>query len=163
RAGGVREQGQSDQVPQPEPGRRDLLQVAPARRQGRHHDVGAGGAQRRVGQQADQPLRPQLRLRDLRLLQGAHAEERRLQGLGEGAAGFGLGYSGIGYATAGVRAVPLTEKDGGKCIEATADNAYSGAYPLARFLYVYVNKAPGKSLDPLTREFVKVIMSKEGQ
>jgi phosphate transport system substrate-binding protein len=76
---------------------------------------------------------------------------------------FGAGYSGIGYATAGVRAVPLAEKEGGKCVEATADNAYSGSYPLARFLYVYVNKAPGKALDPLTREFVKLIVSKEGQ
>jgi len=76
---------------------------------------------------------------------------------------YGIGYSGIGYATAGVRAVPLAEKDGGKCVEATADNAYSGSYPLARFLYVYVNKAPGKPLDPLTREFVKLIVSREGQ
>jgi|SRR5213594_735408 len=76
---------------------------------------------------------------------------------------YAIGYSGIGYATAGVRAVPLTEKDGGKCVEATADNAYSGSYPLARFLYVYVNKAPGKPLDPLTREFVKLIVSREGQ
>jgi phosphate transport system substrate-binding protein len=76
---------------------------------------------------------------------------------------FGAGYSGIGYATAGVRAVPIAEKEGGKCVEATADNAYSGTYPLARFLYVYVNKAPGKALDPLTREFVKLIVSREGQ
>src|SRR6266487_4423637 len=76
---------------------------------------------------------------------------------------YGAGYSGIGYATAGVRAVPLSEKDGGKCVEATADNSYSGAYPMARFLFVYINKAPGKALDPLTREFVKVIVSREGQ
>jgi phosphate transport system substrate-binding protein len=76
---------------------------------------------------------------------------------------FAMGYSGIGYATAGVRAVPLAEKAGGKCVEAEADNAYHGTYPLARFLYVYVNKAPGKPLDPLTREFSKLIMSKEGQ
>jgi len=75
----------------------------------------------------------------------------------------GIGYSGIGYATAGVRAVPLAEKEGGKCVEATADNSYNGAYPLARFLYVYINKAPGKQLDPLTREFVKLMVSKEGQ
>src|SRR5262247_4463756 len=61
---------------------------------------------------------------------------------------YGIGYSGIGYATAGVRAVPLADKDGGTCVEATADAAYSGTYPLARFLYVYVNKAPGKALDP---------------
>ncbi|PYM92319.1 MAG: phosphate-binding protein [Candidatus Rokuibacteriota bacterium] len=76
---------------------------------------------------------------------------------------FATGYSGIGYATAGVRAVPLAEKEGGKCYEADPDNAYSGSYPLARFLYVYVNKAPGKALDPLTREFVKLVLSKEGQ
>jgi phosphate transport system substrate-binding protein len=74
-----------------------------------------------------------------------------------------IGYSGIGYATAGVRAVPLAEKEGGACVAASPDNAYSGSYPLARFLYVYVNKAPGKPLDPLTREFVKLVMSKEGQ
>jgi phosphate transport system substrate-binding protein len=76
---------------------------------------------------------------------------------------FAMGYSGIGYATAGVRAVPLAEKDGRKCVEATADNSYSGTYPLARFLYVYINKAPGKALDPLTREFAKLMLSKEGQ
>ena len=76
---------------------------------------------------------------------------------------YAAGYSGIGYATAGVRAVPLTEKEGGKCVEATAEASYSGAYPLARFLYVYINKAPGKALDPVAREFVKLIASKEGQ
>jgi phosphate transport system substrate-binding protein len=48
-------------------------------------------------------------------------------------------------------------------VEATAENSYSGAYPLARFLYVYVNKAPGKPLDPLTREFIKLIVAREGQ
>jgi phosphate transport system substrate-binding protein len=76
---------------------------------------------------------------------------------------FAMGYSGIGYATAGVRAVPLAEKEGGKCFEATPDNAYAGDYPLSRFLYVYVNKAPGKGLDPITREFVKLMVSREGQ
>jgi phosphate transport system substrate-binding protein len=76
---------------------------------------------------------------------------------------FAMGYSGIGYATAGVRAVPIAEKEGGRCVEAEADNAYAGTYPLARFLYVYVNKAPGKPLDPITREFVKLMVSKDGQ
>jgi phosphate transport system substrate-binding protein len=76
---------------------------------------------------------------------------------------YATGYSGIGYATAGVRAVPLAAKEGAKCYEADPDNAYAGSYPLARFLFVYVNKAPGKPLEPLTREFVKLILSKEGQ
>jgi phosphate transport system substrate-binding protein len=76
---------------------------------------------------------------------------------------FAMGYSGIGYATAGVRAVPLAEKAGAKCYEADPDNAYAGTYPLSRFLFVYVNKAPGKPLDPLTREFAKTILSRQGQ
>ena len=76
---------------------------------------------------------------------------------------FSVGYSGIGYATAGVRAVPLSEKDGGSCVEATADNAYNGSYPLARFLFVYINKAPNKPLDPLVREFARLMFSREGQ
>jgi phosphate transport system substrate-binding protein len=76
---------------------------------------------------------------------------------------FAMGYSGIGYATAGVRAVPLAARPGDRCHEATPEEAYGGQYPLARFLYVYVNRAPGKPLDPLTREFAKLILSREGQ
>ena len=74
----------------------------------------------------------------------------------------GIGYSGIGYKTSSVRAVPLSKK-GSAFIEATPDNATNGTYPLARFLYVYVNKAPNKNLSPLEREFVKLVMSKVGQ
>jgi phosphate transport system substrate-binding protein len=76
---------------------------------------------------------------------------------------FGIGYSGIGYITPGVRALPLAAKDGDAPVEATQENAYSGKYPLSRFLYVYVNKAPGEGLDPLVREFMKLVLSREGQ
>ncbi|HEX6984354.1 MAG TPA: hypothetical protein VF170_03205, partial [Planctomycetaceae bacterium] len=41
--------------------------------------------------------------------------------------------------------------------------AYTGEYPLARFLYVYVNAKPGEPLDPLRREFIKYVFSKQGQ
>lgn len=74
----------------------------------------------------------------------------------------GIGYSGIGYKTASVRALPLAKK-GSDYIEATPENAVSGAYPLSRFLYMYVNKAPNKALDPITAEFIKLIMSQQGQ
>jgi phosphate transport system substrate-binding protein len=75
----------------------------------------------------------------------------------------GVGYSGIGYRTSGVKPVPLAEKDGAAFVEATSENAISGEYPLSRFLYVYVNKHPNKPLAPLEREFVKMILSKTGQ
>ena len=75
----------------------------------------------------------------------------------------GLGYSGIGYRTSGVRAIPLSGKSGDGCYEPTFTNASAGKYPLARFLYLYVNKAPGKPLPPLVAEFLKYIYSKAGQ
>jgi len=74
----------------------------------------------------------------------------------------GIGYSGIGYKTASVRAVPLAKK-GKKFIEATPANAIKGSYPLSRFLWVYVNKAPNKPLSPIVAEFVKSVLSKQGQ
>jgi phosphate transport system substrate-binding protein len=76
---------------------------------------------------------------------------------------YSIGYSGIGYKTPGVRTVPISNKTGGKCAGVTATNAYSGEYPLARFLLVYVNKAPGEPLDPLTGEFLRLVLSKQGQ
>ncbi len=76
---------------------------------------------------------------------------------------YGIGYSGIGYKTADVKAVALSKKKGAPCYAAAADNAYSGRYPLARFLYVYTNKKPNEDLDPLRAEFFKYIFSKRGQ
>jgi len=76
---------------------------------------------------------------------------------------YAIGYSGIGYKTADVRAVALAAEEGGEMVEAIPDNAYTGEYPLARFLYVYVNHKPGSDLDPLRREFIKYIFSKQGQ
>jgi phosphate transport system substrate-binding protein len=74
----------------------------------------------------------------------------------------GIGYSGIGYRTSGVRALPLAKK-GQDFIEANMDNAISGKYPLSRYLYVYVNKHPNKALPPMEAEFLKMILSKTGQ
>lgn len=74
-----------------------------------------------------------------------------------------IGYSGIGYTTSGIRALSLSEKDGGPFMAPTQENAMNGSYPLWRHLLVYVNKAPNKPLDPLVKEFIKFIYSKEGQ
>ncbi len=74
----------------------------------------------------------------------------------------GIGYSGIGYRTSSVRALPLN-KGKGPFVEASSAMAVAGKYPLSRFLYVYVNKAPTKPLAPLEREFLKLVLSKNGQ
>jgi phosphate transport system substrate-binding protein len=62
-----------------------------------------------------------------------------------------------------VKAVPLAEKDGGAASDGNYDDVKSGKYPLSRFLYIYINRAPGKPLDPIVKEYVKLVLSQEGQ
>lgn len=75
----------------------------------------------------------------------------------------GVGYSGIGYKTADVRAVPLAPAAGETPVEPLPENAYTGEYPLSRFLYLYINYDSKSKLDPLRREFVRYVFSKQGQ
>lgn len=75
----------------------------------------------------------------------------------------GIGYSGIGYKTSGVRALPLASTKGQTAVPATPENALSGDYPLSRYLWVYVNKKPDTPLSPLELEFFKLVLSQEGQ
>ncbi len=76
---------------------------------------------------------------------------------------YGIGYSGIGYRTADVRAVPLAAKQGAAAIETEPKFAYSGEYPLSRFLYLSVNHKPGTAIDPLRGEFIRYVLSATGQ
>lgn len=73
----------------------------------------------------------------------------------------GIGYSGIGYKTSGVRAVPIVDKSGP--IEATQANAETFKYPVSRYLYVYINANPSSGPDPLVKEFIRFVLSKQGQ
>ena len=73
----------------------------------------------------------------------------------------GVGYSGIGYKTSGVRAVPISDKGGP--VEATQANAETFKYPISRYLYVYINVNPATGPDPLVKEFIRFVLSKQGQ
>ncbi|PPK74078.1 phosphate ABC transporter substrate-binding protein (PhoT family) [Methylobacter tundripaludum] len=75
----------------------------------------------------------------------------------------GIGYSGMGYTTSGVKMVPLAKKGSKTFVEATPENAIAGTYPLTRYLYIYVNKKPNQPLAPLDNEFIKMVLSKTGQ
>jgi len=75
----------------------------------------------------------------------------------------GIGYSGIGYMTSGVKPVELTAVGDDQCFAPSKENASSGNYPLARLLYVYVNKNPNRDLPPLEREFFRMVLSRQGQ
>ncbi|MHC4375730.1 MAG: PstS family phosphate ABC transporter substrate-binding protein [Planctomycetota bacterium] len=74
-----------------------------------------------------------------------------------------IGYSGVGYLTADVAPVPLRRVDDRAFFMPSAANAYEGHYPLARYLWVYINRKPNSEVDPLQREFLRFIYSREGQ
>jgi phosphate transport system substrate-binding protein len=74
----------------------------------------------------------------------------------------GIGYSGIGWKTSQVRTVPLGAT-AGNFVEPTYKNSLDRTYPLARFLYIYVNQKPGQPLDKETGEFIRYVLSHEGQ
>ena len=95
---------------------------------------------------------------DVKLLPGSEAVVDSVAG-----DKFAIGYSGIGYKTDGVRTVPLASYYGATCYDATAEATLSGKYPIARYLYVYINKKPNQPLDALRAEFIKYILSKDGQ
>jgi phosphate transport system substrate-binding protein len=76
---------------------------------------------------------------------------------------FGMGYSGIGYRTSGIKVVSVAEAEGKEYSSGSYEDVKNGRYALNRFLFLYVNQAPGKPADPLVREFLKLVFSREGQ
>lgn len=75
----------------------------------------------------------------------------------------GLTYALLANVTPDVRVVPLAEKDGDPFIAPTIDTVYHHTYPLSRYVYIYVNRPPGTKLEPKIKEFLKCVLSKQGQ
>jgi phosphate transport system substrate-binding protein len=75
----------------------------------------------------------------------------------------GIGFVGIGTVTSSVKVLAIPAQDGLTPVEPSEKNTYSGEYPLSRYLYVYFNRSPGKDMEPVVREFIRFICSKEGQ
>lgn len=75
----------------------------------------------------------------------------------------GIGYSGMGFQTSEIRPLPLARREGERFVAATAANAIAGSYPLSRYLYLYLNHPPGTTFAPLQREFLRFVLSREGQ
>lgn len=75
----------------------------------------------------------------------------------------GIGYSGIGYRTSGVKALQIAKAEGQEFFGVDSETVLAGKYPLSRFLYIYVNQPPDRPLDPLVKQFLLYVLSKQGQ
>lgn len=74
-----------------------------------------------------------------------------------------IGYSGIGFHNASVKAIKVSKTKDSKAYAPIPKHAYDGTYPLTRFLYIVLNRDPRASLDATTLEFLKFIYSQQGQ
>jgi len=75
----------------------------------------------------------------------------------------GLTYAMLCNLTPGTKAVPLAEKAGGPYLMPTLHNIYTHAYPLSRYVYIFVNRKPGQALDPVVKQFLTTVLSRQGQ
>lgn len=78
---------------------------------------------------------------------------------------YGIGWSGLGQAASvpGLKALPLASTAGGPYFAPNAQNCRTHRYPLCRVIFMYVNRPPGRPLNPATREFLRFVLSREGQ
>jgi phosphate transport system substrate-binding protein len=76
---------------------------------------------------------------------------------------YGIAYSGIAYLDQGVRVLPLSAGAGEAPVAPTYENVALASYPLSRLVFFNVNKQPGKPLNPALDEFLRFVLSREGQ
>jgi len=74
-----------------------------------------------------------------------------------------MGYGSLGEVVSNMRAIPLIPKGGKTAVEPSATTVTDGSYPLSRVIYIYLNRAPGKPLDPHLVKFMRFVLSKDGQ
>lgn len=74
-----------------------------------------------------------------------------------------IGYSGLGHINFGVKPLALAKKKGGRYILPSRKTVLAGDYPLARFLYIYINLPPNTEVPPLEKAFLDMVLSKTGQ
>lgn len=75
----------------------------------------------------------------------------------------GMGYSGFGYAEPGARTVPVARHARGPYVAGSPATVADAAYPLARRIYILVDKPPGRPLPPGLRAFLLYALSAPGQ
>jgi phosphate transport system substrate-binding protein len=76
---------------------------------------------------------------------------------------YGIAFDGIQYSSSQTKAVALAAQDGGPYVELTIENVQNRTYPLSNDVYVYLNRERGKPVDPKLKEFLRYILSREGQ
>ena len=76
---------------------------------------------------------------------------------------YAIGYGSASYLTANTKILPIAAEEGGPAVTASIDTCRDGTYPLHDEVYMYLNPTPGQPIDPKAREFLRYVLSREGQ
>jgi phosphate transport system substrate-binding protein len=76
---------------------------------------------------------------------------------------YAIAFVNRNYARSGTRIVALGETESGPFSVGSFEEVLNQTYPLSRVIYLYVNRYPGKPIDPLAKEFIRAALSQEGQ
>ena len=74
----------------------------------------------------------------------------------------GIAYANVLFTNPSVKTLALAAMDGGPYVEPSKENAWRRAYPLTRFTTVFINRIPGKPVEPKVKEFLRYILSRDG-
>uniref|UniRef100_UPI0035CBADF1 PstS family phosphate ABC transporter substrate-binding protein n=1 Tax=uncultured Sphingomonas sp. TaxID=158754 RepID=UPI0035CBADF1 len=75
---------------------------------------------------------------------------------------YGIAYTGIPFLEPGTKALALS-KDGGPAVPLTLETVQDRSYPLLRDVYYYLKREKGKPIAPKEKEFLRYVLSREGQ
>ncbi|MBD1553249.1 PstS family phosphate ABC transporter substrate-binding protein [Pseudomonas typographi] len=75
----------------------------------------------------------------------------------------GLAVAAIGLENADIKQLPITGADGAATTTGTPAQVTADRYPYGRYLYLYLRREPGKPLDPVVREYLRFVLSRQGQ
>ena len=76
---------------------------------------------------------------------------------------YGLCYAGPGNAQPHTKMLAVASGTGGPAVSLTREHVLDRTYPLSRYLYIYINRPPGKPVEHNTLEFLRVVLSRQGQ
>jgi phosphate transport system substrate-binding protein len=76
---------------------------------------------------------------------------------------FGIGYSGVMFLNPGTKTLAIAERNGAPAVPLTIETVQNRTYPMLLEVYYYLDREPGKPVDPKLKEFLRFALSREGQ
>jgi len=75
----------------------------------------------------------------------------------------GIAFTGMQFKNSGVKYLAIAENENGPYVEPTLQTTADRTYPMVRCIYIFLNRTPGTPIDPKLKEFLRYVLSRQGQ